>query len=84
MNITLNEADRSLYEMIENYIFTHGYTPSYHEMSLATGMSKSTVCYHMRRLQIYGLIQSDAANTSHRAFRLATVQLSPMSQVESM
>ena len=82
MNIRLNEKDMLLYNMIEDYILRYGYSPSYKEMSEATNMSKSTVCYHIRRLQIYGIIQTDSRGPPHRAMRLASVCVSKTEQMQ--
>ncbi len=74
MHREASEIDLKLYNMIEEYVLTHGYAPSYQEMSESLNMSKSTVQYHIRSLQIAGLIQRDKNNTSSRAIRLATVR----------
>ena len=71
----LKTIDKSLYEMIESYILEHGYAPSYQEMSEELGIAKSTVHYHIRSLQIAGLIQNDLSSSSPRAIRLATIRM---------
>lgn len=51
------EVRHGILSFIENFLKRRGYPPSLAEMGEAVGKSKSTVFYHLQRLEVEGRIE---------------------------
>lgn len=58
-------------QSIISYIEEHGYPPTVREIAIAVGLkSTSSVQAHLKRMQIEGVIETDAEDYSPRAIRV--------------
>ena len=72
------DVDKEIYAFIKSYILKHGYAPIYKEMAEALNRSTSTICLHVDKMIIGGIIETDTAG-SPRALRLPDIKISERS-----
>lgn len=74
----LNTTDR-VYEFCKDYIFEHGYSPSYEEIGKGVGLkSKASTYRHIQKLFKEGRISSDLDEPCPRAFRISGYIIMPI------
>lgn len=74
----LDQTDK-VYEFCKDYIFEHGYAPSYEEIGSAVGIkSKGTVHKYIHRLFQEGRIATDLDEPGSRGFRISGYIIMPI------
>ena len=75
----IQDVTDRVYEFCKDYIFEHGYAPSYNEIGKGVGIkSKGTVHYHIHKLYQEGRITTDLDEPSSRAFRISGYIMFPI------
>lgn len=74
----VDTTDR-VYEFCKDYIFEHGYSPSYEEIGKEVGLkSKATIYHHIQKLFKEGRIATDLNDPCPRAFRISGYIIMPI------
>ena len=75
----IQDATDKLYEFCKDYIFEHGYAPSYDEIGKGVGIkSKGTIHCNMHKLFKEGRIATDLKEPASRGFRISGYIIMPI------
>ena len=75
----IQDATDKIYEFCKDYIFEHGYAPSYDEIGKGVGIkSKGTIHCNMHKLLKEGRIATDLKELASRGFRITGYIIMPI------
>ena len=75
----IQDTTDKIYEFCKDYIFEHGYAPSYDEIGKGVGIkSKGTIHCNMHKLLKEGRIATDLKELASRGFRISGYIIMPI------